>query len=70
MPDALFRAPKQGFGVAHPAAGHIRRDPVMHGHLESAVRAGWFNEQARSDAPAYWSRVWRFALVAQALGKE
>ena len=70
VPDALFRAPKQGFGVAHPAAGHIRQDPLMRGQLESAVRAGWFNDQALSDAPAYWSRVWRFALVAKSLGKD
>jgi asparagine synthase (glutamine-hydrolysing) len=70
VPDALFRAPKLGFGVAHPAAGHIRRDPVMMSHLESAIRAGWFNDKAHADAPAYWSRVWRFALIAQALKRD
>jgi len=67
VPEKLHKAPKQGFGVAHPAAKHIRNDPSKMILLKKACDAGWLDSKALSEANDYWSRLWRFALLGRAL---
>ena len=67
VPASLHRAPKKGFGVATPAAQHLRKNPAKHKLLAEACDAGWLDRKALADAPANWGRLWRFALISRAL---